>query len=178
MNKVINALLICIIIVTIIVGINSFLNNKDFFIVNAQQIITILIAVGISFFASQFKNDERKIKDNVERIIVKIQDMVNSSDFTCIKFSNDKKNDNNTRKNITINNRTINNLISVVEKNYSKRLHIEDEIKYIKDSFEEYNVFVSEHINNLKYLSNSETTLRRLSNNIDNKCYELIAKMY
>lgn len=61
---------------------------------------------------------------------------------------------------------------------YGKQLGFQDDVKYIDEQFTEYKSFVSDHLNDLDYLSKSETQLRKYSENIDSKCDQIIVKFY
>lgn len=39
-------------------------------------------------------------------------------------------------------------------------------------------LFISDHLNDFDYLSKSETHLRKLSENIDSKCDQIVVKLY
>lgn len=65
-----------------------------------------------------------------------------------------------------------------VLKEYGKQLGFQDDVKYIEEQFSEYKSLISEHLNDFDYLSKSETHLRKLSENIDSKCDQIIVKFY
>ena len=61
---------------------------------------------------------------------------------------------------------------------YSKSLGFEEDVKYIETEFKEYKEMVSEHIEDLDYLSKTESRFRRFSENIDSKCDVIILSLY
>ena len=61
---------------------------------------------------------------------------------------------------------------------YGKQLGFQDDVKYIDEEFSRYKTFVSEHLNDLEYLSKSETHLRKYLENIDSKCDQIVVKLY
>ena len=69
------------------------------------------------------------------------------------------------------------NCLSVLEE-YGKLLGLQDDVKYIDEQFTEYKTFISDHLNDFDYLSKSEAHLRRLSENIDSKCDQIVVKFY
>ena len=86
-------LLIVAIAITNICNTNSDNPIPDFWKVNVAQLITPLVALLIAFWATQFKNDQRKAKEHAERIIVSIQEIVSSDTFSV--FSKDGNENNN-----------------------------------------------------------------------------------
>ena len=83
-------------------------HNSSFWSVSIAQILTLIIAVGVAFFATQYKADERKQKEHAENIVLKIQAAVSDDHFVHISCEDNPKD-------ITINNRKINNAIDLLK---------------------------------------------------------------
>ena len=86
-------------------------------------------------------------------------------------------NEEDAKKNYGISQRKFANCLSVLEE-YGKQLGLQDDVKYIDEQFTEYKTFISDHLNDFDYLSKSEAHLRRLSENIDSKCDQIVVKFY
>lgn len=147
----------------------NFKNNPSFFCASFTQLLTLLITVFIAFWATQFKNDERKQKDHAEDILTIIQESVSEESFIKITTDTDTKL-------ITMNNRKLSNKISVLIQ-YSNKLNFKQDAKYIEEKFKEYQEFVSNHINDLEYLSKSSAELIKYANLIESKCDTIFYKV-
>jgi lipopolysaccharide export LptBFGC system permease protein LptF len=161
-------------VVTLGITVYNIIKNPTFFTASIGQIITIIVALWVAFWATQYKTDQRKAKENAECIIKKIQELVTDEHFYIIRASED---DEETRKHITTINRKIANCISILVE-YSKVLGFQDEAQYIASEFKEYKTLVSDYIEDFDYLSKSESRLRKFSENIDSKCDGIIVSLY
>lgn len=173
-RKIMIAILeISIILVIVAITVYNIIFNCSFWKVSIAQILTLIIAIGVAFFASQYKTDERKQKEHTENLVIKIQKIVLEDQFVRFSCEDDTKT-------ITVNNRRISNAIDVL-KEYSKRLNskdIKDDTEYIENEFKQYRMFVEEKIGDLDYLSKSESILRKYSENISSKCDALVLHLY
>lgn len=111
-------------------------HNSSFWSVSIAQILTLIIAVGVAFFATQYKADERKQKEHAENIVLKIQAAVSDDHFVHISCEDNPKD-------ITINNRKINNAIDLL-KQYAELLKFKENAQYIENEFRQYRSFVEE----------------------------------
>lgn len=161
-------------VATIGVGIYNIAKNESFWNASVAQVLTLLVTISIAFWATQFKNDQRSAKTHAERIIAKIQSIVSCEEFYTFVPNSNEEDD---KKNYRISQRKFANCLSVLEK-YGKQLGFQNDVKYIDEQFTEYKTFISDHLNDFDYLNKSETHLRRLSENIDSKCDQIIVKFY
>ena len=162
--------------IIIILGIYNVRINEDFLKISIGQILTLLIAIGIAFWATQRKNDERKTKEQIEKIIERIRNIILNQNFYSFETINDS---NNAPKIFTINVKKLKNSIDVLKKyNKNNVFNILKEIEYIERQVTEYNEFVSEKITNSNYLFNSKIYLRNIAGNIESKCDYIIVKLY
>lgn len=179
MNKKINCIavaeVILIIAVLILGGYNILgLKNSDFWKCSATQILTLLIAIIIAFWATQRKTDERKIKEQVEKITTTMQNVVSSSEFVSFNTSSDPT---EVQKQLTMTIRKLKNCVNVL-RGYSKKLDITDDVNYLDDQIRGYNDFVSVKVGDLDYLAKSESHLRLYAENIIGKCDYIILQLY
>lgn len=161
-------------VVTFGTGVYNAFVNDEFWNVSAAQVLTLLVTILIVFLATQFKNDQRSAKAHAEKVIVKIQNIVESEEFYTFIPGNSEE---TAKKNYSISQRKFANCITVLEE-YGKQLGFLDEARYINEQFSEYKLFISDHLNDFDYLSKSETHLRKISENIDSKCDQIIVKFY
>ena len=158
----------------IFTGIYNFFNNCRFMDSSVTQVLTLVVTIGVAFWATQYKNDLRKTKENAENVIEKLQTIVSNECFYSIPADGDLE---EVKKSINCTNRKINNCIDILEK-YASNLKFKDDIKYIREQFDAYKIIIGDHIQDLDYLSKSETEFRRIADNIDTKCDYIILSLY
>lgn len=159
-----------IILVILALFIWNIKNNEKFFHTSVAQLITVIVAISVAFLAVQFKNDERKQKENIENILDYIQVKVSQKSLLEINSDSDKKL-------ITVNNRSLNNKIGVLLK-YSDKFGFSEDANLLKNAFQDYQEFVGEHISDLEYLKKSIADLARYSENISFRCDMIRLKLY
>ena len=156
------------------VGTYNIFANPTFWTVNVAQILTLLITISVAFWATQFKNDQRRAKDHAERVIQKIQTIVTAERFYIFTPGVDVE-EANKLHNIAV--RKLSNCVEAL-KSYGDDLGFKEEVVYIAENVKQYKEFVSEHLTDYEYLAKSESQLRRYSENIDSKCDQIIIKLY
>lgn len=163
-----------LIIILIGFSLYNIFCNCNFWKINIAQVLTLLVAIMITFEAVQIKTDERKIKEKIENIIEKIQNEVSNPNFITFSINNNAE---IIKKHITMSNRKITNYIDIL-KEYSKIVDVSEEVQYIEKQLKEYRDFVSEKVGDLDYLAKSETHLRKYADNISSKCDYIILQLY
>lgn len=127
-------------------------HNEEFWNASAVNIITILIAVVISYFLVQRKSDRRKQKEILLDLINKLRLLIDSEeacDFT-----------GQSREEILMRNRDISNKVQILT-NIQTVFGIEDDMKFIQEKAEEYLSLVGDHSMDLEYLVKSKKELQR-----------------
>ncbi len=174
-NKIILAVEIIIsIVIFVILVVNFIFNFSEFWKASISQILTLAVAIGIAFWASQYKNDQRKSKEHIQSILMKLQQIVLQESFYIIPSNSNQE---EILKTINSTNRRINNCLSILEE-YSKVFEFTNEMEYIKNEFNTYKTKIGDHITDLEYLSKTEEEFKRVSNNIDSKCDFIIFSLY
>lgn len=127
-------------------------HNEEFWSASAVNIITILIAVVISYFLVQRKSDRRKQKEILLDLINKLRLLIDSEetyDFT-----------GQSREEIMMRNRDISNKVQILT-NLQTVFGIEEDMKFIQEKTEEYLSLVGDHSMDLDYLIKSKKELQR-----------------
>lgn len=162
----------------IIFGISSanifVLNNKDFWDISIAQVLTLLVATLFAFWATQRENDLRKVKEQMQKIVEKIQMEVSASDFVSFDTA---ANPDEVQKRITVSTRKLNNCITVL-KYYSQIIDISEGLNYIDKEVKNYRDFVSDKVGDLDYLQKSEIQLIKYAENINSKCDYIVVELY
>lgn len=56
-----------LILAIIVVSFISACKDSTFWLINISQSLTLIVAILIAFGAAQFKNDQRKVKEQIEK---------------------------------------------------------------------------------------------------------------
>lgn len=153
----------------LIFTVYNVVKNSDFWEASAVNIITILIAIVISYFFVQRKSDLRKQKDILLSLINGFQLQITSEkayDFT-----------GQTGEEILMRKRDISNklhILSELQDNFS----IQTEVKFLNEKFDEYDQLISDHIADLDYLVKSKNELRRPLDLINDKLVRISINLY
>ena len=162
-------------IVLVIAAVNVIcLKNKAFWEVSISQVLTLLVAIIIAFWAVQKKTDERIIKEQIEKIANKIQTVIEDPKFIMFNSTDDSE---EVQKRFTMSTRKLSNCVTVLRE-YGKCIDISADVEYIADQVRGYNDLVSSKFHDLDYLSKSENHLRMYAENINSKCDYIIMKLY
>lgn len=153
---------------------NLLCQTIEFFTISIAQVVSLIVAIVLAFWATQWKSDEQKIKEQMEKLIFSIQAVVSSPDFVIFTCDNTSE---EIQKRITMTIRKLNNSIDILAQ-YSKKINIADDLEYIREQVLGYNNCVSEKVGDLDYLSKSEAHLRMYAENINSKCDHIILQLY
>lgn len=151
--------------------------SSEFWKASAVQLLTPLIAICITFLATQFKNDQQKAKEHVEAVLVKIQQMVSDDRFCSFSDTLDVAEKTAVKNQVQITNRKISNCIEILMK-YSNQFKFKDDAEYIKREFERYRETVDTYLEDFDYLEKSVPLLKKYAANIDSKCDQIILKLF
>lgn len=165
---------VLIFIFIVVVCIYNGFKNDLFWEISIGQALTPTVAILIAFMATQYKTDERKTKEGMERIVNKVQNIVSETGFYSFSKSEDKD---DIKKRTGITNRSMNNCIAALQK-YAKKVGSENEVKYIEERFKEYKEIISEHLEELEYLERTEAQFKRIAENISSKCDDIMVNLY
>lgn len=141
--------------------------NPDFWKTPLYNMINIVIAIVIAYYFSQRRMDERKVKDQIEHIIDKIQMVLKQDSAFNTVF------DKRLIKDLLLFKRLINNKISILEtcqSTHKRILHIEEDIKYLKEQFIEWQSILDKILseqNFENYQDESEKRIRNMDDALD-----------
>lgn len=165
---------VAILLLIVGVGVCNAINNDSFWNVTIAQLLTPLIALFFAFWATQYKNDQRKAKEHAEKIILNLQEIVSNERFYVISALEEQS---AKQKELNLTNRKISNYLTILSQ-YGKTLGFSEEVKYIEAEFGKYKQTIGDHISDLEYLSKTEPEFRKIAENIDTKCEAIILKFY
>lgn len=168
-RKWIVAILVAVVIFIGVVNV-LLLKTKDFWSITASTCLTMIIALIVSYFFTQQNQDERNQKEAYLKIMEKLQDIV--EDNCMVDINSDIE-----IEKIMTKKRALNNYIGLL-KRYEKRFNVEDEIRFIREKADEYINFLSDHLDKIEYLSQSQKELSRPLELIDGKLCELMIKIF
>ena len=171
MKKVKSIAMCLIVAITMGLSIYNVIKHFDSFLTfNAFNALTLIVTVVFAFLFVQQKQDDRRLRDSVVKILESMQS-IDTDKFITNKFSEES---------ITIlhqNMRVFNNKLSALE-SVSKKLNIDSEIKYINERFQEYKSLIDNHNYDYSYLNKSKIDLDNKITLIDSKITSAIIKIY
>jgi len=174
--KIVKALPWLLLTATLGIGVYNF-GCSSFWEASAVQLLTPLIAICITFLATQFRNDQQKAKEHAEAVAVKIQQMVSDERFCSFSGALDTTEKTAVKNQVQIANRKISNCIEILLK-YSNQFKFKDDAEYIKREFERYREVVDTYLEDFDYLEKSAPLLKKYAANIDSKCDQVILKLF
>ena len=157
-------------ILLIILVLYNIVNNENFFELSIGTLLTLFIAIFISFYLVQKNTDQRYQKQIYYNLLLDIQKFVTNPDTYSFDVNTDIRT-------ITLKKRILSNYIGIAY-SYSKKFNLEQEINFIKEKFKEYDKFIGDHISDINYLSKSKDDLRRPLDLINYRLYEMMLKLY
>ena len=170
---------IILLALTLGLGLYNLLSPQTggFWSASAVQLLTPLVAVCLTFFATQMKNDQREAKKHAEMIIDKIQALVLDELFYKIPNTDDPEMQKEIRNQIQIINKKMNNCIDSLMA-YGNCLNFETEANYIREEFRSYRALIDSASADLKELSVLSIALKNHAENISSKCDQISVKLY
>lgn len=137
--------------------------NDDFFKAPLTTIISILVAIVLSYFLSQRKTDDRRKREKIDKLLYKIQGIVLDEKFIEVKETD------------LITQRSIVNKILDIEENATSE--IRDDVGRLKEIFQEYRDFYSNHYTDDEYMKKSRIELTNFISRIDDLCDRMHMKL-
>lgn len=176
-KKHIKIILIVTIIAIILITISAFNIYKQsfekFIEINAYEITTIIIALFVTYYLTERKNDIRKLNNKIENICNDIQLYIREE----YKVIPSKQN----KEKVLINIRYISNKIHILEQLSDKNKEIKNAIKYIKIEHNKYKEFVTDNFDqNDEYFKEEkrQEKIKSIINRMDNKIDEIMVYLY
>lgn len=143
--------------------------NKEFWQVDVTSGFSIIWAVCFSFLATQIFDRQQKKTEIILHLFSAFQSAI-SEDKTC-KFS---VNDDGAQ--ILMQKRQINQQLTLLEE-YANKFGVKKDVEFLRQKFDEYDQFVSDHINDLQYLSKSCNELSRPIKLMNSRTYKAMLKL-
>lgn len=144
-----------------VLGWYNLKNNDDFFKTSFSTIISVAIAVVLSYYFVQRKNDERRKKEKIDKLLYKIQEMIADEEFISVESEGI------IRKNL-IYHRSIGNKIQYLNENTSGDIH--ENVQKVSETFEQLREFYSNHYSDKDYVSRSDKEIANYKTKIDDTC--------
>lgn len=145
-------------------GIYNWRTNVNFFTAPLTTIVSIVVAVVISYFFVQRKTDDRRKREKVDKLLYKIQEMILDEKFIEVKEQD------------LIIQRSIANKITYLKNNVIDK-NIKTQVERIEEIFGEYREFYSNHYKDVTYMEKSKKELANYVTRIDDVCDEIHMKL-
>lgn len=151
-------------------GYNIISNYKSFLTFQIKDFIAIMMALIVSYYLSHKKNDYRKLKEEVDDVIEKIQKT------TLILRDYDIAIEENKPKILVII-KNINSKFTILNK-IANQVGIAKEVEYCLNQLEQYNKLINSKSQNKQKILKNQTSVYECLSNIDNKLDEVQIKLY
>lgn len=148
----------------IVLCIYNIFCNKDFFETSITAVISILVAIIVSYVLVQHKTDERRKKEKIDNLLYKIEKILQKEDFLVVKEGD------------LILQRSISNKICFLE-NYVENIDIKTDITRMKEYFDQYREFYGNHYKDNTYMEKSKNELMNYISRIDDICDSIHMKL-
>lgn len=145
------------------------LDNKNFFDMDLYKILSLAIIVFVSYYLTQKKLDNRKKIEVLDNIIKTIIEATFDLSEEALKSENSKL--------FMMTIRNIDNKVALLER-IAIDYKIVDDIAYINKESEDINNLVSNHIGDNVILISIYVDIEKHIKNIQNKCDEILFKIY
>lgn len=173
-KKGISTILISTIILCIICGINIYNNGwQEFIKINAYETMTIIIALFVTYYLTERKNDIRKLNSKIENICSNMQSYLREEYKVIPSKTNKEK--------VLMNIRYISNKIHILEKLSDKNKEIKNAVNYVKIEHNKYKEFVTDNLDQEDEYFQEEKRQEKINsmkNKMDNKLDEIIVYLY
>ena len=156
-----------IIIGYLLLFIINAIQNKNFWIININELCSMFLLVYVSYYLVEKNSDIRILKEKLNNILIEIESELDKLIKNVLETKNTST--------ITMVSRVISNKISLLE-NYKEKFKIEEDIKYIKDVYKTLDEFIGNHFDNLKSIKQSDLDL--FKNQIETRLDEIFKKLF
>ena len=146
-------------------------HQAEFFCVSLEAFINVIIAVGVTYYLTQRKSDDRKTKEFIFAIVDQIQQYaLQPSLYTFTDMPPEQKH-------LLLNIRHIRSKIDVL-KQYAEKYGYRKEIEDLEKNFDSYQSLMDNHYTDIGYLRKSADEIAKWMQNIDSRCDQLRLKLY
>lgn len=163
-----------VIAITIVGAVLSWKNNwQVFWSISVGEVITILVAVFIAYIASQFKENEKKIKSYIEKELIELRNLADGNVLYNLQTIGKTR----YKQEINLFFTKLDNIIAALEKKENE-FKYKNEVKYLENEIKELHDFVSEKIEKYDCLCESVVIYKKHLNKISDKSLEIIFSLY
>ncbi len=146
------------------------IGTQDFIRTSFTTCFSLLLAVWVSYYLTQKQTDSRRQKELLLNLLYSLQELIN--DEALFKIPPDYE-----MSKLTLKVRAINNRISLIER-YKEYFGISEDVDFIIERMDEYNLIIGENFNNTEYLSIACDSLFRPLSLINDKIFDITLKIY
>ncbi len=160
--KIIGAIILSICFIALC--IYNIFCNRDFFETSITAVLSIIVAIVVSYFFVQHKTDERRKKEKVDDLLYKIERILQKEDFLVVKEGD------------LILHRSVSNKICFLS-DYVENEDIKNDITRMKEYFDQYREFYGNHYKDEAYMEKSKNELMNYISRIDDICDSIHMKL-
>lgn len=151
-------------------GYNIISNYKSFLTFQIKDFIAIMMALVVSYYLSHKKNDHRKLKEEADDVIEKIQ-------TTTLRLRDYDTTDETKKPKILVIVKNINSKFDILRK-VSNKTGITKEVEYCINELAQYSALIEVKTKNKQRILENQAKLYEYLSNIDNTLDEVQIKLY
>ena len=158
-----------LIVAVLIVAVYNMVCNDKFFEASFTSCISLIVAIGLTFYFVQVQTDRRKQKEIFIQLIESFKCIVDdekSSEFE--KLSDEE---------ILMLKRNMSNKLEIIKK-LEERFSIEEQVAFLAEKYEEYAAIIGNHIQDRDTLNKLHKELRRPLSLMSEKMFEMMLDLY
>lgn len=153
MKKVVNTFgWIVVVLMFGSLSIYNIKHNDTFFDVPVTSLLTVVVAIFVSYGLVQNRNNKRKKNDKLSSLLYKIQGIIQQEEFI------ESKSESIQRRNLIMQ-RSVGNKIKYLKKGCEKDASIKNLVEQMEDEFLRFREFYGEHYKDQEYMEKSEKEL-------------------
>ena len=157
-------------------GVYNFNKNCNFFDASLSTIVSIMIAVIVSFYLVQKKNDLIREKEKIDGLVYKIQEIIMDNSFGSVE------DEDIIRKNLIMQRSVANKFeyLSVKFKRLNDKINTEtkESLKNAADKYNEFKEFYGNHYTDKEYIKKSFTEITNYKTLIDDFCDKIHIQLF
>lgn len=159
-----------LVLISFLAGLNVQNLTSNFFEISLFEVIYIVILIYISFYLTQKKEDERKLKEKSEDLLYKLNNIISDQRFIQIETKDDVEYVNQQHQRIS-------NIINTLQKiKISKEFNLN--IDVILSKIDQHRNIIGNHINDVSHLNKCKPDFIVIISVIKSKVDDSVVEMY
>lgn len=144
--------------------------SKDFFATSISTFATCGVAILVTYYLTQSKNEDRCTRETIVKVIDQIQSFITAPERVIFTEATD-------HRKLLLELRRWRSKIDILS-SYAEQYDYSTECKEIRENFQYYHDFCDAHYQDLQHMQKSDMEIMRWMQNIDSRCDNIYLKLY